>query len=448
MIAILGAGESGVGAALLAKARGLEAFVSDMGHIKPVYKHELERAGIPYEEGQHTFDRILAAEEIIKSPGIPEKADIIRQALDKGIPVISEIEFGARYTKATFICITGTNGKTTTTLLTHHLLQSAGFNVALAGNIGESLAAKVIEDEAEYYVVELSSFQLDNMYRFRAHIGILLNITPDHLDRYDYNIGNYAQSKLRITRNMQAHDFFVYNAEDALIRQTLKQVELHGKPVPFGIEAGAGLQAWYQDDTTIVAQVKGIRETIDVSGSPLIGKHNQYNTLAAVTAGLLSGVEPARIQMALGSFQNADHRLQEVGRQDGVLYINDSKATNVEAVYYALEGIKKPIVWIAGGVDKGNDYSTLQPLAREKVKALICLGKDNAKLLESFQHLVPVVEQTESVDEAVQLAKSLAADGDVVLLSPACASFDLFQNYEHRGRSFAQAVEKWVMEAF
>ena len=448
MIAILGAGESGVGAALLAKAKGLEAFVSDTGSIKPVYKAELEKAGIAYEEGRHSFDRILGATEIIKSPGIPDNADIIRQAQAQNIPVISEIEFGARYSRATFICITGTNGKTTTTLLTHHLLKSAGMNVELAGNIGESLAAKVIEDQADYYVVELSSFQLDNMYDFRANIGILLNITPDHLDRYGYEIANYAKSKLRLTQNMQPHDHFIYNAEDALIRQTLKQVDLNASPVPFGIGPGKGIQAFYQDETTIQAVVKGITETIDVSASPLIGKHNQYNTLAAVTAALLTGVEPARIEVALGTFQNADHRLQEVGRQDGVLYINDSKATNVEAVWYALEGIKKPIVWIAGGVDKGNDYSSLQPLAQEKVKALICLGKDNEKLIRSFGDIVPVVEQTQSVDEAVQMARDLAQEGDVVLLSPACASFDLFQNYEHRGRSFAHAVQQWVLKEF
>jgi UDP-N-acetylmuramoylalanine--D-glutamate ligase len=448
MIAILGAGESGVGAALLAKAKGLEAFVSDMGSIKPVYKAELEKAGIAYEEGGHSFDKILGAAEIIKSPGIPDKADIIRQALDKHIPVISEIEFGARYSKAKFICITGTNGKTTTTLLTHHLLKSAGMNVELAGNIGESLAAKVIEDQAEYYVVELSSFQLDNMYDFRANIGILLNITPDHLDRYDYQIGHYAKSKLRLAQNMLPQDHLIYNAEDALIRQTLQQTAVQATPVPFGIEAGKGIQAFFQDPTTIRTVVKGITETIDVSASPLIGKHNQYNTLAAVTAALLTGVEPARIEIALGTFRNADHRLQEVGRHDGVLYINDSKATNVEAVWYALEGIKKPIVWIAGGVDKGNDYSSLQALAQEKVKALICLGKDNAKLIQSFSGIVPVVEETQSVDEAVQKARALAREGDVVLLSPACASFDLFQNYEHRGRSFADAVQQWVLNTF
>jgi UDP-N-acetylmuramoylalanine--D-glutamate ligase len=432
----------------LAKAKGLEAFVSDMGTIKPMYKAQLEKAGIAYEEGMHSIERILTATEIIKSPGIPEKAALIQQAMAKGLPVISEIEFGARYSKAKFICITGTNGKTTTTLLTYHLLKSAGMHVELAGNIGESLAAKVLEEEPEYYVVELSSFQLDNMYDFRAHIGILLNITPDHLDRYDYNIGNYAKSKLRVTQNMQYHDHFIYNADDALIRQTLKQIDFHGTPVPFAITPQKGTQAYFQDAATIVAEVKGIRETIDVSASPLIGKHNQYNTLAAVTAALLTGVAPERIGVALGSFQNADHRLQEVGRQDGVLYINDSKATNVEAVWYALEGINKPIVWIAGGIDKGNDYTTLQPLAREKVKALICLGKDNEKLLEAFQDIVPVVVETESVDEAVQRARTLAREGDVVLLSPACASFDLFQNYEHRGRSFAEAVHKWVLDTF
>lgn len=429
----------------MAKAKGLEAFVSDMGSIKPVYKAQLDKAGITYEESGHSFDRILSADEIIKSPGIPEKADIIQQAMAKRIPITSEIEFGARYTRAKFICITGTNGKTTTTLLTYHLLKAAGLNVELAGNIGESLAAKVIEDKAEYYVVELSSFQLDNMYDFHANIGILLNITPDHLDRYGYNIDNYARSKFRLTQNMQHQDHFLYNAEDGLIRQTLKQVPVHATPVPFGIEPGKGVQAFFKDATTIETVVKGITETIDVSASPLIGRHNQYNTLAAVTAALLTGVEPARIEIALGTFKNAEHRLQEVGLQNGVQYINDSKATNVEAVWYALEGIKKPIIWIAGGVDKGNDYSILQPLAQEKVKALICLGKDNEKLIQSFGDQVPVVEQTQSVDEAVQKARDLAKPGDVVLLSPACASFDLFQNYEHRGRCFAEAVQHWVL---
>lgn len=444
MIAILGAGESGVGAALLAKAKGLEVFVSDMGSIKPGYKAQLEEENISFEEGTHSFDKILAATEIIKSPGIPDKAEIIKQAKAKNIPVISEIEFASRYSNAKFICITGTNGKTTTTLLTHHLLKTAGVNAELAGNIGESLAAKVIEDTAEYYVVELSSFQLDTMYGFKAHIAILLNITPDHLDRYEYNIGNYAQSKLRIIQNMTPTDFFIYNEEDALIREQLGKAHLGGTPVPFGLQKSNTTGAYYTD-SSIYTEVTGVPTTIDVSASPLIGQHNQYNTLAAVTAALLAGVEPFRIEEGLATFKNADHRLQKVGEANGVTYINDSKATNVEAVWYALEGIKQPIIWIAGGVDKGNNYDTLKPLAEEKIKALLCLGKENEKLFNAFAGVVPVIEETQSVEEVVQKARALAAPGDVVLLSPACASFDLFQNYEHRGRSFAEAVEKLVL---
>ncbi|MGV3586366.1 MAG: UDP-N-acetylmuramoyl-L-alanine--D-glutamate ligase [Adhaeribacter sp.] len=444
MIAILGAGESGVGAALLAKAKGLSVFVSDMGTIKPAYKEQLQKENIPFEEGTHTFEQILAADEIIKSPGIPDKAEIIKQAKAKNIPVISEIEFGARYSKAKFICITGTNGKTTTTLLTYHLLKTAGFNVELAGNIGESLAEKVIEDTAEYYVVELSSFQLDTMYGFKAHIAILLNITPDHLDRYEYNIGNYAQSKLRITQNMESTDFFIYNQEDPLIREHLAKVNTQATLVPFALQPSGEVKATYTN-SNIVTEVTGKPESIDVLASPLIGKHNQYNTLAAVTAALLAGAEAFRIEEGLATFKNAEHRLQPVGEANGVIYINDSKATNVEAVWYALEGIKQPIIWIAGGTDKGNDYEPLKPLAKEKVKALLCLGKDNAKLLREFEGVVPVIQETQSVDEVVQQAKALAQPGDVVLLSPACASFDLFQNYEHRGRSFAEAVQKWVL---
>lgn len=445
MIAILGAGESGVGAALLAKAKGLSVFVSDMGSIKPAYKDQLQKENIPFEEGTHSFERILTADEIIKSPGIPDKADIIKQAKAQNIPVISEIEFGARYSKAKFICVTGTNGKTTTTLLTYHLLKTAGFNVELAGNIGESLAAKVIEDTAEYYIVELSSFQLDTMYGFKAHIAILLNITPDHLDRYDYNIGNYAQSKLRITQNMALTDFFIYNQEDALIQEHLAGINTQATLVPFGLQPGGSVQASYTDNI-IFTEVTGKPETIDISASPLIGKHNQYNILAAVTAALLAGAEAFRIEEGLATFKNAEHRLQPVGEANGVTYINDSKATNVEAVWYALEGIKKPIIWIAGGVDKGNDYETLKPLAKEKIKALLCLGKENEKFFREFQNVIPVIEETQSVDEVVHKAKALAQAGDVVLLSPACASFDLFQNYEHRGRSFAEAVQKWVLD--
>ncbi|QNF34287.1 UDP-N-acetylmuramoyl-L-alanine--D-glutamate ligase [Adhaeribacter swui] len=441
MIAILGAGESGVGAALLAQAKGMEVFVSDKAEIKPVYQQKLQAANIPFESGSHDYDRILSASEIIKSPGIPDKADLIQQAKAKNIPVISEIEFAARYTQAKFICITGTNGKTTTTLLTYHLLKSAGLNVGLAGNIGESLAEKVIKDEFDYYVVELSSFQLDGMYQFKAHIAILLNITPDHLDRYEYSMAKYAQSKLRIAQNITSSDYFVYNLDDALINEYFQPETFQGQAIPFAINQEANAKAYYKG-TQLQTNYAGAEEQIDTSTSVLIGKHNQYNTAAAVLAARLIGISPEEITAALGNFKNADHRLQTVGEANGVRYINDSKATNVEAVWYALDGITQSIVWIAGGVDKGNDYTTLKNLAQEKIKALICLGVDNKKLVESFAGIIPVIKETQSVEEAITMAKEIAAPGDVVLLSPACASFDLFNNYEHRGQRFAEAVQQ------
>ncbi|MDQ4142121.1 MAG: UDP-N-acetylmuramoyl-L-alanine--D-glutamate ligase [Bacteroidota bacterium] len=444
-IAILGAGESGVGAALLAKAKGLNVFVSDSGEIKPIYQEKLRAAEIPFESGSHDSVRILAADEIIKSPGIPDKAALIQQAKTNNIPVISEIEFASRYTQAKFICITGTNGKTTTTLLTYHLLKSAGFNVGLAGNIGESLAEKVIRDEYEYYVVELSSFQLDGMFQFKAHIGILLNITPDHLDRYEYSMAKYAQSKLRITQNMTPADYFIYNADDKLINEYFDPAGFNGQVIPFSIENQQQSKAYYSD-SKLINNYGAIEEQIDTSTSVLIGKHNQYNTAAAVLAAKLVGVSSGSISQSLATFTNADHRLQPVGEANGVRYINDSKATNVEAVWYALDGINQPIVWIAGGVDKGNDYTALHALAKEKIKALICLGVDNNKLIKSFTGVISVIDETQSVEEAVQKAKGLATSGDVVLLSPACASFDLFNNYEHRGRRFAEAIKKIVLE--
>ncbi len=445
MIVILGAGESGVGAALLAQAKGLEVFVSDKGEIKPVYQEKLQAANISFESGFHDYTRILAADEIIKSPGIPDKADLIQQAKAKNIPIISEIEFAGRYSKARFICITGTNGKTTTTLLTYHLLKNAGLNVGLAGNIGESLAEKVIHDEYDYYVVELSSFQLDGMFQFKAHIGILLNITPDHLDRYEYSMGKYAQSKLRIAHNMTESDYFIYNADDEIIEEYFEANSFKGQMVPFSLAYQPQVQAYYQG-SQLITTYTGNEEPIDTSTSVLIGKHNQYNTAAAVLSAKLAGVAPEVITAALTTFKNADHRLQTVGEAKGVRYINDSKATNVEAVWYALDGINQPIVWIAGGVDKGNNYSSLLPLAKEKIKALICLGVDNKKLVESFTDIIPVIEETQSVEEAVIRAKALAHPDDVVLLSPACASFDLFNNYEHRGQRFAEAVQQLALD--
>ncbi|MCC9165681.1 UDP-N-acetylmuramoyl-L-alanine--D-glutamate ligase [Pontibacter harenae] len=444
-LAILGAGESGVGAALLAKAKGLEVFVSDQGQVKEQYKAKLNNANIPFEEGEHTFNQILEADEIIKSPGIPDKAAIIQEAAKREIPVISEIEFAGRYTNAKFICITGTNGKTTTTLLTYHLLKSAGINVALAGNVGESLAEKVIENKYDYYVVELSSFQLDNMYQFKAHIGVLLNITPDHLDRYEYSMEKYAASKLRIAQNMAGADFFVYNTDDENIAKAFDHATFGGTVVPFSLQGAEDAKVKFENGRVEV-EVKFYEGKVDVSKSPLIGKHNQYNTMAAVAVAKLMKVSDEEISKALETFQNAEHRLQKVGVAKEVTYVNDSKATNVEAVYYALEGIKQPIIWIAGGVDKGNDYSVLEDLAREKVKVLICLGKDNKKLQQAFNRIVPIVAETTSIEYAVRLGRSLAEAGDVVLLSPACASFDLFNNYEHRGQRFKEAVEKIVLK--
>ncbi len=430
---------------MLAKAKGLDVFVSDMGPIKQAYKEKLTVAGIDFEEGQHSEARILEAREIIKSPGIPDKAPLLQEAKKRGIQVISEIEFAGRYTDAKFICITGTNGKTTTTLLTYHLLKSAGLNVGLAGNIGESLAEKVVENKHDHYVVELSSFQLDNMYQFKAHIGVLLNITPDHLDRYEYSMEKYAASKLRVAQNMMGSDFFVFNADDEHIASAFHSEAFGGTTIPFSLQGAESAKVTYKGNEVNVA-VQFYEGKVDATASPLIGKHNQYNTMAAVTVAKLMGVEDETIAAALATFKNAEHRLQQVGEAKGVTYINDSKATNVEAVWYALDGIKQPIIWIAGGVDKGNDYSVLQELAKEKVKVLICLGTDNDKLQEAFKRIVPVMAETTSVDYAVRLSRSLAEPGDVVLLSPACASFDLFNNYEHRGQRFKEAVEKIVLK--
>ncbi|WP_210465475.1 UDP-N-acetylmuramoyl-L-alanine--D-glutamate ligase [Rufibacter roseolus] len=438
-IAILGAGESGVGAALLAQAKGFDVFVSDRGSISEKYRQQLAQAQISFEEGTHSLEQIYAATEIIKSPGIPDTAPVIQGAVERNIPVISEIEFAGRYASGKFICITGTNGKTTTTLLTYHLLKSAGLKVALAGNVGESLAGKVLEGGYDYYVVELSSFQLDNMYSFKAQISILLNITPDHLDRYGYKMENYAAAKFRIAQNMTSADFFLFNQDDAEIQKYMASHEVPGTQVPFGLKASEGLAIQFQGQE-ISASFSQIIAKVDTSKSPLIGQHNQYNTMAAVGAALLVGIEPTQIEEALGTFQNAEHRLQPVGEIEGVRFINDSKATNVEAVWYALDGIQQPIVWVVGGTDKGNDYTPLLPLVQEKVKAIVCLGLDNSKILAAFSQTGLKMVETRDVNEAVQLAKDFAETGDVVLLSPACASFDLFNNYEHRGRAFAQAV--------
>ena len=445
-IIVLGAAESGVGAALLAQAKGHAVFVSDRSAIQPDYKEKLTQAGVEFEENQHTLARILQADQVIKSPGIPEKAAVIKALREHKIPVISEIEFASRYTQARFIAITGTNGKTTTTLLTYHLLKEAGYNVGLAGNVGYSLAEQVVENKFDYYVLELSSFQLDDIEYFQPWIAVLLNITPDHLDRYNYSLAEYAQAKLRIVRNQDSTGYFIYNADDETIQQHFMAAlrPMHQMPFSLHRRPDFKLAGFYKEEAMLcVDLLPGFAdgdEDISTANSPLIGEHNRQNVLAAVLAARVAGASIAQIEAALGTFHNADHRLQLVRQLDEVEYINDSKATNVEAAWYALEGVKRPIVWIAGGTDKGNDYAPLQPLAQQKVKALICLGVDNAKLRAAFADYIPHLEETQSMTDAVQRAAALAAPGDVVLLSPCCASFDLFKNYEDRGRQFAAAV--------
>jgi UDP-N-acetylmuramoylalanine--D-glutamate ligase len=447
-IVVLGAAESGVGAALLAHAKGHTVFVSDGGAIRPEYQQKLTQAGIIFEQNGHSPDRILAADEVVKSPGIPEKAPIIQALREKNIPVISEIELAGRYTQAKCICITGTNGKTTTTLLTYHLLKEAGLSVGLAGNVGYSLAEQIIADKFEYYVVELSSFQLDDTHTFQPWVAVLLNITPDHLDRYGYSLEQYAQAKLRIARNLDSNGYFLFNADDEVTGRYVQTAFMSARLLPFAQHQRPDVQlaAYYASaeilHSTLTPGFSDIHDEQDlnISGSPLIGQHNRQNIAAAVLCARIAGLSEEQIEAGLATFHNADHRLQPVGEINGVRFLNDSKATNVEAAWYALDGVQAPIVWIAGGTDKGNDYAPLLPLAQRKVKALICLGADNEKLKAAFGSAVPHLEETRDVREAVRRGLALAAPGDVVLLSPACASFDLFKNYEDRGRQFAAAV--------
>jgi UDP-N-acetylmuramoylalanine--D-glutamate ligase len=450
-IAILGGGESGVGAALLAKAKGFTVFLSDKGKLADNYRQVLETHAIPFEEETHTEEKILDAIEVIKSPGIPDKAEMIHKIKAKGIPVISEIEFAARYTKARLIAITGSNGKTTTTLLTYHLLKSAGLKVGLAGNIGESFAKQVIDDAFEYYVLEVSSFQLDNSYAFHPYVSILLNITPDHLDRYEYSFQKYIDSKFRIIQQQTSNDFFIYYADDKAIATELQKRQIIPIPLPITTElpealAGKPNISYLKDDVITVnfeyRNPQAIR--IAMPELPIQGKHNAINSMAAMLACQVVGVDEATIREGLKTFENAPHRLEVSGEIDGITFVNDSKATNVDSVYYALGSFKKPIILIAGGVDKGNDYTQIEALVREKVKALICLGKDNSKLQAFFAGKVPIIKETTDIREAVKQGRDLAATGDVVLLSPACASFDLFRNYEDRGEQFKQAVRQLI----
>ncbi|MCB0558931.1 MAG: UDP-N-acetylmuramoyl-L-alanine--D-glutamate ligase [Lewinellaceae bacterium] len=428
-LTILGAGESGIGAALLAKKHGHDVFVSDRGAIKETYKRELESNGIAYEEQQHSWDRIAGADEVVKSPGIPDRVPIIKELVSKGIPVISEIEFAGRYTTAKLIGITGSNGKTTTTRLAHHLLTTAGFEVGMAGNVGKSFARSLSEEQHyNYYVLELSSFQLDGIRAFRPDIAMLLNITPDHLDRYEYQMQNYIASKFRIAMNQQPDDVFLYNAEDENIGAYMQSHRLKPRlhPITSRMIEGDSLQAG--------------GSTFDMRESSLRGRHNFMNALFAIGAAKLLGAEDEALQRGLNSFVSVEHRMERVAVIDEVEYVNDSKATNVDAVYFALEAMDKPVIWIAGGQDKGNDYGPLLELVKNKVRALICLGVDNQKLLDTFAGIAGIVYEARSAEAAVAQAAGLARPGEVVLLSPACASFDLFKNYEDRGEQFKEAV--------
>jgi UDP-N-acetylmuramoylalanine--D-glutamate ligase len=443
-IVVLGAGESGTGAALLAQKMGYAIFVSDFGPIAYQYKKELEQAVIPFEENQHTEERILTANEVIKSPGIPDKAPIIKKLIEKNIPIISEIEFASRYTKAKLISITGSNGKTTTTMLTYHILRSAGLNVGLAGNIGKSFAKQVAFEDFEYYVLEISSFMLDNMYSFKADIAVLLNITPDHLDRYDYKMENYSDSKFRIIQNQQVDDVFIYCADDEEVKKGLSKRIINSKTYPFSIEKTLEHGAFLQGEQIIINLHHTNQEflTMSLKDLALQGKHNMYNSMASGIVAKVLELRNETIRESMGSFTNIEHRLEHVAKISGIDFINDSKATNVNSTWYALESMPGDVVLILGGVDKGNDYRMLKDLVKSKVKSIVCLGKDNKSIHEAFEDDVEVIVNTFSANEAVQIAYHLAKKGDTVLLSPACASFDLFKNYEDRGNQFKKAVKE------
>lgn len=440
-IVVLGAGESGAGAAVLAKVKGFEVFVSDMSTIKEKYKELLNKYEIEWEEQTHTYDRIIDADEVIKSPGIPDTAPLIVAFTEKGTPIISEIEFAGRYTDARMICITGSNGKTTTTLLTYHILKSAGLKVGLAGNVGQSLALQVATCDYDYYVVELSSFQLDNMYDFRADIAVLLNITPDHLDRYDHKMENYIDAKFRITRNQTNNDAFIYWNDDPVINEKLRTLQLQSRVYPFGETPDAQARAYTQDHRLII-KTDDDTFTMDESELALHGRHNLYNSLAAGISANLLHIEKEDIRRALSDFQAVEHRLEPVATVKGVRFINDSKATNVNSCWYALESMDTPVVLILGGKDKGNDYSEIEQLVLDKVKAIICMGVDNSKLHAFFDGKVPYIADAGSMQEAVALSYQAAVPGDTVLLSPCCASFDLFTSYEDRGAQFKACVRQ------
>lgn len=446
-IVVLGAGESGVGAAVLAQVKGFDVFVSDMSVIQDKYKEQLDRYEIPFEEGKHTPDLILNADEVVKSPGIPDRAPMIAALREKNIPIISEIEFAGRYTRARMICITGSNGKTTTTLLTCHILTTAGIDAGLAGNVGRSLAAQVAEDAHPLYVVELSSFQLDGMFDFRADIAVLTNITPDHLDRYDHKFENYIDSKFRILNNMRPQDLFIYGLDSEAVGHRLRQVRVVPRMAGFTYadrsiwEKNTCRSGAWMEGEEVVVQLENRQFRIAKQEISIRGRHNVYNAMAAILTCMQVGVSDEKIAEGLRTFPQVEHRLETVRVVEGVTYINDSKATNVDSAWYALDSMTTPVIWIAGGTDKGNDYSVLFDLVRQKVKVLICMGVDNRKLIDNFSGICQVVD-THSLKDALAAVRQYAVEGDTVLLSPCCASFDLFKNYENRGELFKAAVKE------
>lgn len=440
-VVILGAAESGVGAAILARKQGFDVFVSDKGSIKEKYKNELIARQFDFEEGDHSEEKILNADLVIKSPGIPDKAPLIKLLKEKGTPIISEIEFAGRYTSAKKICITGSNGKTTTTLLTYHMFQKAGLNVGLAGNVGQSMAWQVAEQEFDYYVIELSSFQLDGMYKFKADVAVLLNITPDHLDRYEYKMQNYIDSKFRIAKNQTANDVFIWCADDPILKNEMSKRSLGARCVPFTLGTPPVLGAGLENNQLIINWEQNIF-TMSILDIALQGNHNTYNSMAAGISGMAVNIRNEKIRESLSDFKGVEHRLERFLKVHGIEFINDSKATNINSTWYALESMTTPTVWIVGGIDKGNDYSELYELVKSKVKAIVCLGVDNSKILEAFKNVEIDMVETQSMEDAVRSAYFMAKNGDTVLLSPACASFDLFENYEDRGRQFKQAVRE------
>lgn len=439
-LVILGGGESGVGTAILGKKNGYEVFVSDYGKIKENYTAVLALNGIVWEDEKHTESLIMNADVVMKSPGIPDKAPIVQKLLEKGIAVISEIEFAIQFTDAITVGLTGSNGKTTTTLLVHHLLKQGGLNVGLAGNIGKSFAWQVAENKHDVYVLELSSFQLDGIINYRPHIAIITNISPDHLDRYNYDYNLYIESKFKITKNQTEADYLIYDNEDEAIQNWLNNNKIKAIKIPFSLTTKPDKEGVFLENNNINSTINNDPFTMPINEIALEGKHNIKNAMAATAVSQLLNIRKQTIRESMTNFQGVEHRLEKVLKIQGVQYINDSKATNVNSVFYALDSMNSPTVWIVGGVDKGNDYDELMPLVREKVKAIICLGVDNDKIINSFNNVVDIMVETSSMSEAVEIARRIAEKGDTVLLSPACASFDLFENYEERGKQFKQAI--------